>query len=213
MDDSVTPVPKIPARTEFRRLRRLLPGTAAQEAGLALADHALAELPELVPAGGTVAAYLSAGSEPATASLLEGLVEAGYDVVLPVCEPGRRLSWCHWTPGTALQPGLFPSVPEPVGKRLSLQELPALDLVFLPALAIDSAGVRMGQGGGYYDRFLAELRAAGNNALAVALVYDHEFVPAGSWASDAFDQPVDGVLTPSGWTWLPLDPAGSRHAV
>lgn len=213
MADSAAPVPKISARSEFRRLRRRLPPAAAHDAGAGLARHALAVLPDLVPPGGTVAAYLSARTEPDTAPLLEGLVTAGYDVVLPVCEPERRLSWCRWVPGTALQPGLFPSVPEPAGPRLSLHDLPGLDLVFLPALAIDSAGVRMGQGGGYYDRFLAGLRAAGNSVPAVGTVYDHEFVPAGSWESDTLDQPVDAALTPSGWTRLPLRRVDSEHAV
>lgn len=190
------------AREEYRRLRRELAPAAPLAAGQALAGHALAAIPDLVPSGSTVAGYLSAGREPGTAPLLTGLHDLGYDVVVPVCEPDRRLLWCHWRPGTPLVPGLFPSVPEPAGPRLPPSDLPGLNLVLVPALAVDRAGVRMGKGGGYYDRFLADLRAAGNPAPAVGVVYDHEFAPAGRWPADPFDQPMDAVLTPSGWSWL-----------
>ena len=128
---------------------------------------------------------------------------------MPVCEPDRRLSWCRWTPGVELVPGLFPSVPEPAGPRLPVQDLPDLSLLLVPALAVDRAGARMGKGGGYYDRFLAGFRAAGGTAPAVGVVYDHEFVPAPSWASDSLDQPMNAVLTPSQWTELPERPVYS----
>ena len=199
-----TSAPKDLARQNFRRQRRELPPAAPPAAGRSLAARAFSVIPGLVPSGSTVAAYLSAGSEPATADLLTGLHERGYDVVVPVCEPGRLLSWCRWTPGVPLVPGLFPSLPEPAGPRLAVQDLPELKLLLVPALAVDRDGVRMGQGGGYYDRFLAGLRAAGNSAPAVGVVYNHEFVPARSWRSDALDQPVDAVLTPSQWTELPV---------
>ena len=202
-------VPKDRARNEFRRLRRELPLDAARAAGRSLAAQALAVIPGLIPAGATVAAYLSAGREPDTAPLLAGLHERGYGVVVPVCEPDRRLSWCRWTPGVELVPGLFPSVPEPAGPRLPVQDLPNLSLLLVPALAVDRAGARMGKGGGYYDRFLAGFRTAGGTAPAVGVVYDHEFVPAPSWASDSLDQPMNAVLTPSQWTELPERPVYS----
>lgn len=209
MTNSAAPDSKAAARELYRRLRRDLPPAAPMTAGRSLARHALAVIPDLAPPGSTVAAYLSAGREPGTGPLLDGLLEQGYDVVVPVCEPDRRLSWCRWRPGTPLVPGLFPSVPEPAGPRLSAAGLPDLNLILVPALAVDRNGVRMGKGGGYYDRFLAGLRAAGNRAPAAAIVYDHEFAPAGRWTSDAFDQPVDAALTPSGWTGLPQQPVYS----
>ena len=197
--------PKDLARNDYRRQRRELPSAALLTAGRELASRAFSVIPSLVSPAATVAAYLSAGREPDTAPLLTGLHERGYDVVVPVCEPERRLSWCRWAPDCSLVPGLFPSVPEPAGPRLSVQELPRLELLLVPALAIDTQGMRMGKGGGYYDRFLAGLRAGGSGAPAVGVVYDHEFAAAGSWVSDSLDQPVNAVLTPSQWTELPLD--------
>ncbi|MDN3482192.1 5-formyltetrahydrofolate cyclo-ligase [Arthrobacter sp. APC 3897] len=201
--------PKDQARNEYRRRRRELPSAAPLEAGRALASRAFTVIPRLVSPAATVAAYLSAGREPDTGPLLAELHARGYDVVVPVCEPDRRLSWCRWTPGSRLVPGLFPSVPEPAGPRLQVQDLPNLELLLIPALAVDARGMRMGKGGGYYDRFLAGFRAAGNSAPAVGVVYDEEFAPAGSWMSDSLDQPADAVLTPSQWTALPLEPVYS----
>ncbi|WP_341393435.1 5-formyltetrahydrofolate cyclo-ligase [Arthrobacter sp. G119Y2] len=213
MTDSAGPAMKELVREEYRRLRRELSPAAVLAAGPSLAQHALAAVPALIPPGSTVAAYLSAGREPATAPLLEGLREKGYDVVVPVCQPDRRLLWCRWSPGAPLVAGLFPSVPEPAGPRLSAADLPGLNLILVPALAVDRAGVRMGKGGGYYDRFLSGLRLSGNPAPAAGVVYDHEFAPAGRWQADVFDQPMDAVLTPSGWTDLPRRPAHTAPGV
>ncbi|WAP52619.1 5-formyltetrahydrofolate cyclo-ligase [Arthrobacter sp. ATA002] len=209
MTDSAGPASKELLRKQYRRLRRELPPGAPLAAGVSLAAHALAAMPDLVPPGSTVAAYLSAGAEPGTAPLLAGLHLRRYDVVVPVCQPDRTLLWCRWSPGIPLVPGMFPSVPEPAGPRVTAADLPGLSLVLVPALAVDRAGVRMGKGGGYYDRFLSELRASGNAAPAVGVVYDHEFAPAGRWQADVFDQPMDAVLTPSAWTGLPQHPVYS----
>jgi 5-formyltetrahydrofolate cyclo-ligase len=74
------------------------------------------------------------------------------------------------------------------------------DLVLVPALAVDRRGVRLGRGGGSYDRALARV---GPNVLTVALLYDGELldeVPAGP-----LDQRVRLAAQPSGGiTGLPL---------
>lgn len=191
------------ARQQFLQARRNLAESERLRAAGLLAAGGLRGAEELLAPSATVACYLSVGTEPGTAELLAGLHAAGYRVVVPVCEPDRRLSWCYWSPGIDMVPGLFGSLLEPAGKRYAASELPSLDLVFVPALAADDAGGRMGKGGGYYDRFLAGLRADGNAAPAVAVVFDHEFVPAGSFETTPLDAVVDAVLTPSGWHQVP----------
>ncbi|MCC9203734.1 5-formyltetrahydrofolate cyclo-ligase [Arthrobacter sp. zg-Y769] len=191
------------ARKDFQQFRREMTDVERSRAAQGLAGVGLRGISELVPRGGTVAGYLAVGTEPGTGALLQGLFRSGYRVVLPVCEPERRLSWCYWTPETELAPGLHDSLLEPVGERYAAADLPGLDLVLVPALAADSAGGRIGKGGGYYDRFLAALRADGNPAPAVAVVYGHEFVPAGSFETTPLDAPVDAVLTPSDWRQVP----------
>ncbi|MBD8044071.1 5-formyltetrahydrofolate cyclo-ligase [Arthrobacter sp. Sa2BUA2] len=187
-------------RSSFRRQRRELGSTAATAGDFA---SAAAPLLHTLPASSQVACYLPMGSEPDTSRLLEDLFAAGHTVLVPVCEPERQLSWRRWAPGTELAAGLFPGIPEPVGPRLGLDAVKGLDLLFIPALAADAAGTRMGKGGGYYDRFLARFRAAGGTGRTVAVVYDHEFLPAGELPADALDAPVDGILTPSGFKPVP----------
>ena len=183
-------------RSRFRRQRREQGDAAAAAEALA---SAAAPLLQSLPAHCLVACYLSMGSEPDTSRLLEDLDAAGHTVVVPVCEPVRQLSWRRWRPGTELAAGLFPGIPEPVGPRLGLEAVKELELLFIPALAVDATGTRMGKGGGYYDRFLAQFRAAGGTGRTVAVVYDHEFLPAGELPAEALDAPVDAVLTPSGF--------------
>ncbi|WP_312183005.1 5-formyltetrahydrofolate cyclo-ligase [Arthrobacter sp.] len=192
---------KAQVRSHFRRLRRELGGDASTAEELAAAA---APLLSTLPVPSAVGCYLSMGSEPDTSRLLEDLASAGHTILVPVCEPERQLSWRRWTPDVQLVPGLFPGIPEPAGPRLGLEAAKKLDLLFIPALAVDAAGSRMGKGGGYYDRFLARFRAAGGTGRTVAVVHDHEFLPAGGVPADALDAPVDGVLTPSGFTAVPL---------
>ena len=192
------------ARQDFLQQRRALTAEQRSAAARGLAVRGLQGAQELLPPGGTAACYLSVGTEPGTAELLDALHASDFRVVVPVCEPGRSLSWCYWTPGTAMAPGLYGSLLEPAGPRYAAAELPGLDLLFIPALAADNAGGRMGKGGGYYDRFLARLRADGNAAPAVAVVYEHEFVPAGTFETTPLDAAVDAVLTPAAWRRVPV---------
>lgn len=194
------------ARLHFRQHRALREVPAREAAGALMARHALHRLGRAPSPAPTVAGYLSIGSEPPTLPLLTALHDAGFRVAVPVCEPDYRLSWAHWYPGVELRAGLFPSLAEPAGPRFDLAQPGSVHTFLVPALAADAAGARMGKGGGYYDRFLARARAAGNAAPAAAVVYEEEFVAAGSFESSPLDMAMDAVLTPSGWQELPARP-------
>ncbi|WP_338402629.1 5-formyltetrahydrofolate cyclo-ligase [Micrococcus luteus] len=77
--------------------------------------------------------------------------------------------------------------------------LAAAAAVVMPALAVAEDGMRLGQGGGYYDRFLAELPQA---VPTVALVFEDELLPAGAIPAEPTDRPVDGVVTAAGLHWV-----------
>lgn len=169
-------------------------------AGLSAAGEAPAK--EADDGGPAVCAYASMGSEPATGALLAALHASGYAVHVPVCEPGFQLAWVHWFPGVDMARSRFAPVMEPVGERRSFTQLGPVLAVFVPALAVDGSGTRMGQGGGYYDRFLAGLAAppGGPNASVpvAAVVHDHEVLKAGELPRDTYDLPVGFALTPGG---------------
>ena len=67
--------------------------------------------------------------------------------------------------------------------------------VVIPALAIDADGVRVGQGGGDYDRFLSSPAGA---APVVTVIFDDELLPLGTLPYDALDVPVRFAVTPTG---------------
>ncbi|MCM4077130.1 5-formyltetrahydrofolate cyclo-ligase [Paractinoplanes hotanensis] len=137
-----------------------------------------------------VAAYMPIGSEPGGPGLVEALA-AQVRVLLPVLLPDGDLDWAAFSTLTAGPRGLL----EPVGPRLGVAAITTADLVLVPGLAVDRAGLRMGRGGGSYDRALSRLPASGG-PLVVALLHDGELVE--SVPTEPHDRPVQAVITPAG---------------
>ncbi|QCB96797.1 5-formyltetrahydrofolate cyclo-ligase [Arthrobacter sp. PAMC25564] len=191
------------------RLRRAALSPAAKESAAAgIARHGLDWAAGLTGGRpGTFAAYLGVGSEPPTLPLLAALHHAGHRVLLPVCEPELELSWVYWTPESGFARSRYAPIQEPVGERYGTAAVHDAAGIFLPATAVDRSGNRIGQGGGYYDKFLAALeadrvmRARPHDAVPVptaAVVYDTEVLPAGSIPAESFDRKVSAALTPGG---------------
>ena len=184
-------------RGEFLAVRRRLTRDDAQKAAAVLADRAL-ELPELAGAR-TVAAYVSVGSEPGTRALLDALHARGTRVLLPVLLADNDLDWAAYEGEASLarvqHPGKIELL-EPSGARLGPDAVVAADAVLLPGLAVDERGVRLGRGGGSYDRVLDRLGRAGADPALVVLLYDTEVVAR--VPQEAHDKPVHAVVTPSG---------------
>ncbi|CAM5462948.1 5-formyltetrahydrofolate cyclo-ligase [Streptomyces fimicarius] len=180
-------------RRELLAARALLTKEDAVRSAAVLAAAALG-LPELADAR-TVAAYVSVGREPGTRALLEALRGRGVRVLLPVLLPDNDLDWAAYGGPEHLLPagrGLL----EPDGPRLGPDAVLDADTVLLPGLAVDGAGMRLGRGGGSYDRVLARLTAAGAHPALVVLLYDDEVVAR--VPSEPHDHPVDAVVTPAG---------------
>ncbi|MHA7279045.1 5-formyltetrahydrofolate cyclo-ligase [Arthrobacter sp. MDT2-2] len=193
-------------RASLRSARGALDPTDRQDQSRALAGvvveyvRSLPSAPSGTPRQGpTVAAYLGVDPEPDTAPLLEELHGLGFGVVVPVCEPEYQLSWASWLPGIPLQRSVRAPVHEPTGARSSFDEVPDVAVILVPALAVDGSGHRLGQGGGYYDRFLARYPLGAPGAVPrLGVVYRPEVLPAGTIPSGPHDQPLGGVFTPDG---------------
>ncbi|MGX1883154.1 5-formyltetrahydrofolate cyclo-ligase [Streptomyces sp. NPDC055287] len=180
-------------RGELLSMRSRLTRDDVEKAGAVLARRAL-ELPELADAG-TVAAYVSIGSEPGTRALLDALRARGVRVLLPVLLADNDLDWAEYEGAAGLvraRLGLL----EPGGARLGVRAVLEAGAVLLPGLAVDGRGTRLGRGGGSYDRVLARLEAAGARPHLVVLLYDEEVVAR--VPREPHDHPVSAVVTPGG---------------
>lgn len=191
-------------RTRHRQRRAAMTPAARAAAGSALAVHGAAWAASLTDGGtGTFAAYLGVGSEPPTLPLLEALHDAGHRVLLPVCEPDLELSWVVWTPQSEYARSRYAPLQEPIGERLGTDAVAGAAGIFVPATAVDLDGNRIGQGGGYYDKFLAALSALPGNdgshpVPTAGVVYADEVLPAGTIPVEVFDRKVGAALTPDG---------------
>ncbi|WP_320777157.1 5-formyltetrahydrofolate cyclo-ligase [Streptomyces sp. CRN 30] len=192
------------AEPDKRKLRRAilsvrngLPADDVRGTADALARHAL-ELPELARAR-TVAAYVSVGGEPGTLALLDTLHARGVRVLLPVLLADDDLDWGVYEGADHLvrvRYGGRMTLLEPAGERLGPEAVTEADAVLLPGLAVDSRGVRLGRGGGSYDRVLARLERAGAGPALLVLLYDSEVVDR--VPREPHDRAVHAVVTPSG---------------
>ncbi|MGW1715103.1 5-formyltetrahydrofolate cyclo-ligase [Streptomyces sp. NPDC002156] len=184
-------------RRDFLAVRSRLTAADVQEAATALAARALG-LPELARAR-TVAAYVAVGTEPGTRTLLDALHARGVRVLLPVLLPDNDLDWGTYNGEGSLEEvrhGGRMALLEPSGDRLGADAVTTADAVLLPGLAVDDRGMRLGRGGGSYDRVLARLERSGADPALVVLLYDSEVVPR--VPAEPHDRPVHAVVTPSG---------------
>jgi 5-formyltetrahydrofolate cyclo-ligase len=190
-----TEVDAVELRSRKRALRRqMLAGRARMDdsqriaAGRSLRDAVLS-LPQAQMAG-TVAAYVSVGTEPDTRGLVYALWKRGTYVLLPLLLADEDLDWASYEGPDSLAPGPR-GLLQPTQPPRGVTAVSSADLVIVPALAVDRAGRRLGRGGGSYDRALARV---GSSVPTVALLYDDELVdevPAGR-----HDQPVSMAARP-----------------
>ncbi|WP_116450547.1 5-formyltetrahydrofolate cyclo-ligase [Blastococcus litoris] len=169
----------------FRRRSR----PAAERA--AAAEAVAAALLAGLRGAGTLAAFVPDPSEPGAGTLPDAYADLGARVLLPVIPAqGRILDWA--VHAGVLEEGRF-GLSQPVGPRLGPTAIAEADAVVVPALAVDRHGIRLGRGGGYYDRALVHARP---DAVLVTVVFDDERVD--ELPREAHDRPVRAVVTPSG---------------
>jgi 5-formyltetrahydrofolate cyclo-ligase len=139
----------------------------------------------------TFAAFVPDETEPGHGRLPAAYTQLGARVLLPVIPAeGRELAWAVDT--GRLGPGRF-GLLEPLGPRLGMTAVGTADVVVVPALAVTREGVRLGRGGGYYDRALRHVRP---DAALVAVVFDDELLA--DLPDEPHDRRVTAVVTPSG---------------
>ncbi|MGN9764730.1 5-formyltetrahydrofolate cyclo-ligase [Micromonospora sp. SD12] len=154
-------------------------------------------------------AYVPVGSEPGGPDLpavLHAALPPGGELLLPVLRDDLDLDWAAWIgPDDLVAAGR--GMREPAGPRLGRAAVAGAALVVVPALAVDRRGLRLGRGGGSYDRALARVPAA---TLTVVPLHDGELVAA--LPAEPHDRPVRAVVTPAeGLRTLDAAPGVTDH--
>lgn len=190
MDGQSGSAAKVAVRDRLLTTRRRRGLLEMQADARAVTEHLLAWEP--MRRAATVAAYVSIPGEPGTGPLLETLVARGRHVLLPVLLGDGDLDWArHDGPLVGAGRGLL----EPTGPRLGPDAVATADVVLVPALAVDRRGMRLGRGGGSYDRALGRVPVG---TPVCALLHDGELLD--QVPSEPHDQPVTAAVTPTGLT-------------
>lgn len=135
--------------------------------------------------------FLPTRSEPDTRGLLKWAASQGIETLLPSSLADGLLEWISPS-GEGTVRGAH-GIDEPIGEPLGPLAIETLDLMLIPAAAVDRRGNRLGWGRGYFDRALAAMPA---RPPVFAVVHEHEVldeVPV-----ESHDVPIDGVVTPAG---------------
>jgi len=184
-------------RAALRRLRKAIAPHQITQAERAVARRCLHWAP--LRRARRVGVYLGMGSELRTGALIQTLQRQGIEVFAPAIVRGqlrfRRLQ------GQCLAKHAL-GMPEP-RSGLALKAS-GLDALVLPLLAFDARGMRLGQGGGYYDRALAPCRFRPYRLGLAYAAQQHDALPRDPW-----DQALNAVLTERGLRRFPRSFSGS----
>lgn len=158
---------------------------------MALARFALAEVERrsgmsASASGVTITAYQPLAGEPDVSALVSEAYSRGMRVLVPLTLADLDLDWARWSP-------------DGVGPPLGKDAVAEVTVAFIPGLAVDAEGTRLGQGGGCYDRVLPRL-AAGTPAVCV--LHPGEDRPEADVPREEHDRGVDAVLTADGLRWV-----------
>lgn len=181
-------------RRVFREARNNLSASAQRQAAAAVAQR-IAALPELQGAA-RVAAYLDNDGEVSLSKLITLLQDRATATSLPVLHPftGKHLLFLDYTADTPMRKNRF-GIPEPVLRCQQIRLLQEHQVILMPLVGFDSQGNRLGMGGGFYDRTLANIDALARQPVLIGVAHDCQ--QADSLPVMAWDIPLHMIVTPT----------------
>ena len=189
------PIDKPGLRRALLARRAALPADEVTRADAAILHNLLAS--PLLAGADLVLTYLSMPGEVDTRALVDACLARGLLVAAPRCVPGRLMTWHLLGPEPALVRSAF-CVDEPDPARCPLVQPGRGALAVVPGLAFDLRGMRLGYGGGYYDRFLGRFRGTSVGLVRqdflverLPCVEPHD-VPVAWLASEQLISPIKG---------------------
>lgn len=184
-------------RRKLQQIRRSLPQDYAEKAGQAVAERIAQRLKGLSSEQKTVAVYHSFAGELPTQRVIERLWENGFQTVLPVLHPFAKghLLFLRYAPDTPMTTNKY-GIEEPELRVDNVVPLSKIDILLLPLVGFDTKGNRLGMGGGYYDRTLAQWHNGHTPHLfPIGLSYDEQRVD--ELPVEAWDIPLPEIITPT----------------
>jgi 5-formyltetrahydrofolate cyclo-ligase len=176
-------------RAQIRERRRIRTSTERAQAASAITQHLIDLASDLKVR--SLSAYLSLPDEPGTRDFVAWACDDDIRVLLPVSREDGLLDWAPYDGKD--EDVDFLGLPAPTSELLGPIAINDVDLIVIPAAAVDRSGMRMGWGRGYFDKTLGSMEGC---PPVYAVIFDDELVD--SVPRERHDQPVDGVVTPSG---------------
>ncbi|MBO8128782.1 MAG: 5-formyltetrahydrofolate cyclo-ligase [Peptococcaceae bacterium] len=176
-------------RREMLKKRRGLTSREVTDKSAVIA-HRVLSLPCFARAR-IIMAYNAVRNEVQTGGLIVAAMSVGKKVALPITDRERKQLipvMITSYPGPMVE-GAY-GIPEPAEGNYAPVHVKDIDCLLLPGVAFDPDGYRLGYGGGYYDRFLRDVR---RDAALIGLAYEFQICP-GVYA-DSHDMPVDIIVT------------------
>ncbi|KAB7743668.1 ligase [Nostocoides sp. F2B08] len=168
--------------------------------GVRIAEYALGEVERRLvaaPAAGsrvTITAYEPLPVEPDMSALLRAAYDRGMRVLVPLTLTDLDLDWREWSPSGS-------------GAPLGKDAVAEVSVAFVPGLAVDASGTRLGQGGGCYDKALPRVRSG---APVICVLHPEEDLTEPALPREVHDVVVDAVLTADGIRSIPHRPSLDR---
>lgn len=182
-------------RADLRERRQILSDAQRDAAASGICE----QLDALLERTGarSISCFLSTTTEPGTRDFVTRAVRRGIRVLLPVTREDGLLDWAVANDTDDVNEGLF-GLPEPTGEVLGPIAVDDVDLMIIPAAAVDDDGVRLGWGRGYFDKTIGSMQ---KRPPVYAVIYDSEVLD--SLPREIHDQPVSGIVTPTRTITLP----------
>ena len=179
-------------RAKLRAQRRAIGSLQRLQASRLVADHV--DRSFHLRAGQRIALYSALAEEIDSAPLMELADARGCEIYLPRIE--RRTHKMRFVAASETTRANHLGIAEPLGSQVCGARW--LDLVFLPLVGFDAHGMRLGMGGGYYDRAFAfrNLRKTWRGPKLIGIAYAFQHVPMIEPA--AHDVKLDAVVTEVG---------------
>jgi 5-formyltetrahydrofolate cyclo-ligase len=176
-------------RAELREQRRNRTRDERAQASAGITERLVALTTSL--GARSVSCYLSGIDEPDTRPYVNWARASGIRVLFPITRADGLLDWTTATDEEEETVGLF-GTPEPVGELLGPIAINDVDLIVVPAASVDTSGMRLGWGRGFYDKTLGSMERC---PPVYGVIFDSELVD--EVPRERHDQAIDGVVTPT----------------